>query len=224
MIGAAVDRQTFREMYESIGNQAPEWKELAGATGVLYPWNERSTYIQHPPFFEDFPLDPAPISDIVDARVLGIFGDSVTTDHISPAGAIAAASPTGEYLQERGVETRDFNTYGARRGNDRVMTRGTFANRRVRNLMTPDVEGGVTLQYPEATQTTIYEAALNYSENGVPTVIFAGQDYGMGSSRDWAAKGPKIFRCQSCCRGELRTYPPQQPHRYGGIAVAVQRW
>ena len=193
MIGAAVDRQTFREMYESIGNQAPEWKELAGATGVLYPWNERSTYIQHPPFFEDFPRDPAPISDIVDARVLGIFGDSVTTDHISPAGAIAAASPTGEYLQERGVETRDFNTYGARRGNDRVMTRGTFANRRVRNLMTPDVEGGVTLQYPEATQTTIYEAALNYSENGVPTVIFAGQDYGMGSSRDWAAKGPKIL-------------------------------
>ena len=193
MIGTAVDRQTFREMYESIGNQAPEWKELAGATGVLYPWNERSTYIQHPPFFEDFPRDPAPISDIVDARVLGIFGDSVTTDHISPAGAIAAASPTGEYLQERGVETRDFNTYGARRGNDRVMTRGTFANRRVRNLMTPDVEGGVTLQYPEATQTTIYEAALNYSENGVPTVIFAGQDYGMGSSRDWAAKGPKIL-------------------------------
>ena len=193
MIGAAVDRQTFREMYESIGNQAPEWKELAGATGVLYPWNERSTYIQHPPFFEDFPLDPAPISDIVDARVLGIFGDSVTTDHISPAGAIAAASPTGEYLQERGVEIRDFNTYGARRGNDRVMTRGTFANRRVRNLMTPDVEGGVTLQYPEATQTTIYEAALNYSENGVPTVIFAGQDYGMGSSRDWAAKGPKLL-------------------------------
>ena len=193
MIGAAVDRQTFREMYESIGNQAPEWKELAGATGVLYPWNERSTYIQHPPFFEDFPRDPAPISDIVDARVLGIFGDSVTTDHISPAGAIAAASPTGEYLQERGVEPRDFNTYGARRGNDRVMTRGTFANRRVRNLMTPDVEGGVTLQYPEATQTTIYEAALNYSENGVPTVIFAGQDYGMGSSRDWAAKGPKIL-------------------------------
>ena len=193
MIGAAVDRQTFREMYESIGNQAPEWKELAGATGVLYPWNERSTYIQHPPFFEDFPLDPAPISDIVDARVLGIFGDSVTTDHISPAGAIAAASPTGEYLQERGVEIRDFNTYGARRGNDRVMTRGTFANRRVRNLMTPDVEGGVTLQYPEATQTTIYEAALNYSENGIPTVIFAGQDYGMGSSRDWAAKGPKIL-------------------------------
>ena len=193
MIGAAVDRQTFREMYESIGNQAPEWKELAGATGVLYPWNERSTYIQHPPFFEDFPRDPAPILDIVDARVLGIFGDSVTTDHISPAGAIAAASPTGEYLQERGVEIRDFNTYGARRGNDRVMTRGTFANRRVRNLMTPDVEGGVTLQYPEATQTTIYEAALNYSENGVPTVIFAGQDYGMGSSRDWAAKGPKIL-------------------------------
>ncbi len=193
MIAAAVDRRTFREMYESIGNQAPEWEELSGATGVLYPWNERSTYVQHPPFFEGFAREPVPISDIVDARILGIFGDSVTTDHISPAGAIAAASPAGEYLQEHGVETRDFNTYGSRRGNDRVMSRGTFANRRVRNLMTPDVEGGYTLQYPDGTQTTIYEAALQYSANEVPTVIFAGQDYGMGSSRDWAAKGPKLL-------------------------------
>jgi aconitate hydratase len=193
MIGAAVNRQTFREMYEAIGNQAPEWEELAGATGVLYPWNERSTYVQHPPFFEDFSRQPAPISDVVDARILGIFGDSVTTDHISPAGSIAAASPAGAYLHERGVETRDFNTYGSRRGNDRIMSRGTFANRRVRNLMTPDIEGGVTLQYPEGTQTTIYEAALQYSESNVPTVIFGGQDYGMGSSRDWAAKGPKLL-------------------------------
>ena len=193
MIAAAVDRRTFRKIYESIGNQAPEWEELSGATGVLYPWNERSTYVQHPPFFEGFAREPAPISDVVDARILGIFGDSVTTDHISPAGAIAAASPTGEYLQEHGVEIRDFNTYGSRRGNDRVMSRGTFANRRVRNLMTPDVEGGYTLQYPEETQTTIYEAALHYIKNEVPTVIFAGQDYGMGSSRDWAAKGPKLL-------------------------------
>lgn len=193
MIATAVDRKTFKEIYESIGNQAPEWEELEGATGVLYPWNERSTYIQHPPFFEGFAREPASISDITDARILGIFGDSVTTDHISPAGAIAAASPTGKYLQGRGVETRDFNTYGARRGNDRVMSRGTFANRRVRNLMTPDVEGGYTLQYPDETQTTIYEAALHYRENDVPTVIFAGQDYGMGSSRDWAAKGPKLL-------------------------------
>ena len=193
MSGTAVDRRTFREIYESIGNQAPEWEEVEGATGVLYPWHEKSTYIQHPPFFENFSREPAPISDVVDARVLGIFGDSVTTDHISPAGAIAAASPTGQYLLERGVETQDFNTYGARRGNDRVMSRGTFANRRVRNLMTPDVEGGFTLQHPEGTHTTIYEAALHYRENGVPTVLFAGQDYGMGSSRDWAAKGPKLL-------------------------------
>ena len=193
MIANAVNRRTFKEMYESIGNQAPEWEELEGATGVLYPWNERSTYIQHPPFFEGFSREPAPISDITNARILGIFGDSVTTDHISPAGAIAAVSPAGSYLQERGVETRDFNTYGARRGNDRVMSRGTFANRRVRNLMTPEVEGGYTLQYPDATQTTIYDAALHYRENNVPTVIFAGQDYGMGSSRDWAAKGPKLL-------------------------------
>ena len=193
MIANAVNRSTFKEMYESIGNQAPEWEELEGATGVLYPWNERSTYIQHPPFFEGFSREPNPISDITEARILGIFGDSVTTDHISPAGAIAAASPAGSYLQERGVETPDFNTYGARRGNDRVMSRGTFANRRVRNLMTPDVEGGYTRQYPDATQTTIYDAALHYRENNVPTVIFAGQDYGMGSSRDWAAKGPKLL-------------------------------
>lgn len=193
MIGAAVNRSTFKEMYESIGNQAPEWEELAGASGVLYPWNERSTYIQHPPFFEGFKREPAPISDVIDARILGVFGDSVTTDHISPAGAIASASPAGSYLQERGVEIRDFNTYGARRGNDRVMSRGTFANRRVRNLMTPDVEGGYTIQYPEETQTTIYEAANNYRQNSIPTVIFAGQDYGMGSSRDWAAKGPKLL-------------------------------
>ncbi len=193
MSGTAVDRRTFREIYESIGNQAPEWEGLEGATGVLYPWHEKSTYIQHPPFFENFSREPAPISDVVNARVLGIFGDSVTTDHISPAGAIAAASPTGQYLLERGVETQDFNTYGARRGNDRVMSRGTFANRRVRNLMTPDVEGGFTLQHPEGTHTTIYEAALHYRENGVPTVLFAGQDYGMGSSRDWAAKGPKLL-------------------------------
>ena len=193
MIGAAVDRRTFREMYESIGNQAPEWEDLTGATGVLYPWNERSTYVQHPPFFEGLSREPAPISDVVDARILGIFGDSVTTDHISPAGAIAAATPAGHYLQERGVEAQDFNTYGSRRGNDRVMSRGTFANRRVRNLMTPDVEGGFTVQYPEETQTTIYEAALHYRDSGVPTVIFAGQDYGMGSSRDWAAKGPKLL-------------------------------
>ncbi len=193
MIGAAVNRSTFKEMYETIGNQAPEWEELAGATGVLYPWNERSTYIQHPPFFDGFTREPAPISDVIQARILGIFGDSVTTDHISPAGAIAAASPAGGYLQERGVEIRDFNTYGARRGNDRVMSRGTFANRRVRNLMTPDVEGGYTIQYPETTQTTIYAAANHYRDNGIPTVIFAGQDYGMGSSRDWAAKGPKLL-------------------------------
>ena len=193
MIRVSVDRKTFREMYQQIGAQAPEWDALTGATGVLYPWHEKSTYIQHPPFFEAFSREPAPISDVVDARILGIFGDSVTTDHISPAGAIAAASPAGEYLQENGVAPRDFNTYGARRGNDRVMSRGTFANRRVRNLMTPDIEGGFTRHYPEGEQTTIYEAANHYRENGISTVIFAGKDYGMGSSRDWAAKGPKLL-------------------------------
>ena len=192
LISQAVDAKTFKQAYEEIGGQAPEWDELEGATGVLYPWREESTYVQKSPFFENFKPEPAPISDIKGARILGIFGDSVTTDHISPAGAIASDSPAGQYLIDHGVESRDFNTYGARRGNDRVMARGTFANKRVKNLMLPGVEGGFTTQYPDRKQTTIYEAAMHYIESGIPTVIFAGNDYGMGSSRDWAAKGPKL--------------------------------
>ena len=193
LISQTVDAKMFKEIYEKIGSQAPEWDALEGVTGELYPWSEESTYIQKPPFFADFKREPAPISDIKSARILGIFGDSVTTDHISPAGPIAPDSPTGRYLQEQGVSRRDFNTYGSRRGNDRVMSRGTFANPRVKNLMLPGVEGGFTIQYPEEKQTTIYEAAMHYVENGIPTVIFAGGEYGMGSSRDWAAKGPKLL-------------------------------
>ena len=192
LIGQFVDAATFKRTYEGISARVPEWDDLEGAEGALYPWREDSTYVQKPPFFENFKLEPHPISDIKEARILGIFGDSVTTDHISPAGSIAAESPAGQYLIDHGVESRDFNTYGARRGNDRVMARGTFANKRVKNLMLPGVEGGFTIQYPEEKQTTIYEAAMHYIQNGVPTVIFAGNDYGMGSSRDWAAKGPKL--------------------------------
>ena len=192
LISQSVDAATFKRTYDEISGRVPEWDDLEGAEGALYPWREDSTYVQKPPFFENFKPEPHPISDIKEARILGIFGDSVTTDHISPAGSIAAESPAGQYLIDHGVEGRDFNTYGARRGNDRVMARGTFANKRVKNLMLPGVEGGFTIQYPDGKRTTIYEAAMHYIQNGVPTVIFAGNDYGMGSSRDWAAKGPKL--------------------------------
>ena len=192
LISQSVDADTFKRTYEGISDRVPEWDDLEGAEGALYPWREESTYVQKPPFFENFKPEPDPISDIKEARILGIFGDSVTTDHISPAGSIAAESPAGQYLIDHGVDGRDFNTYGARRGNDRVMARGTFANKRVKNLMLPGIEGGFTMQYPDEKQTTIYEAAMHYMQNDIPTVIFAGNDYGMGSSRDWAAKGPKL--------------------------------
>ena len=192
LISQSVDASTFRRTYEGMSDRVPEWDDLEGAEGALYPWREESTYVQKPPFFENFKPEPDSISDIKEARILGIFGDSVTTDHISPAGSIAAESPAGRYLIEHGVDGRDFNTYGARRGNDRVMARGTFANKRVKNLMLPGVEGGFTIQYPDEKQTTIYEAAMHYMQNDISTVIFAGNDYGMGSSRDWAAKGPKL--------------------------------
>ena len=193
LISQSVDAKTFKEMYEDLRSQAPEWDELKPPFGMLYPWREESTYIQHPPFFENFLHEPDAIQDVRNARILGIFGDSVTTDHISPAGAIGAHSPTGLYLQDRGVTTREFNTYGSRRGNDRVMSRGTFANNRIKNLMLPGVEGGFTMQYPDKEQTTIYEAAQHYIAEGIPTVVFAGKEYGCGSSRDWAAKGPKLL-------------------------------
>ena len=192
VINQSLDVRTFKETYEQIDNQSPEWNELEGTTGLLYPWNTASTYVQKPPFFENFRSEPHQITDIKGARILGIFGDSVTTEHISPAGAFASDSPAGRYLTDLGVDNRDFNTYGARRGNDRIMARGTFAYNRVKNLMLPGIEGGFTIQYPENKQTTIYEAAMHYLEDGIPTVIFAGKEYGMGSSRDWAAKGPKL--------------------------------
>jgi aconitate hydratase len=159
----------------------------------VYEWDPGSTYIQEPPFFADFSLDPDPVRDVRSARALGIFGDSVTTDHISPAGAIMKASPAGRYLMEQGVDFFDFNSYGSRRGNDRVMTRGTFANVRIKNLMVPGVEGGVTRLQPEGESMSLYDAAMKYTERGTPLVVIAGHEYGTGSSRDWAAKGTKLL-------------------------------
>jgi aconitate hydratase len=158
----------------------------------VYEWDRKSTYIQEPPFFENFAMTPGGIKPITGARALGIFGDSVTTDHISPAGAIKKSSPAGKFLEENGVEFADFNSYGSRRGNDRIMTRGTFANVRIKNLMLAGQEGGNTFG-PDGQKTSIYDAAVAYQAKGVPLIVIAGQEYGTGSSRDWAAKGTNLL-------------------------------
>ncbi|MGI8966133.1 MAG: aconitate hydratase, partial [Limisphaerales bacterium] len=167
--------------------------EVPSSTGNLYDWDPTSTYIQEPPFFTDFSLHTLPITEIHNARPLAIFGDSVTTDHISPAGAIKATSPSGLYLQKQRVPVDDFNSYGSRRGNDRVMTRGTFANVRIKNLMVPGVEGGVTIYQPAGERMSIYDASVKYQAENIPLIVIAGQEYGTGSSRDWAAKGTKLL-------------------------------
>jgi aconitate hydratase len=166
-----------------------EWRAVETSSSLLYDWDPASTYIQEPPFFMDLATDPTPIQPITGARALLLLGDSVTTDHISPAGAIAVDSPAGQYLIGEGVEPADFNSYGSRRGNDRVMTRGTFANVRVRNQLAPGTEGGWTTDFLDGEIKSVYEAAMHYREEGIPLVVLAGKDYGMGSSRDWAAKG-----------------------------------
>src|SRR5471032_3227561 len=189
----ALKPEIFRKLYSDFAEQNPAWNNIPGSTGETYAWNETSTYIQEPPFFDNFSMEPGHITEIVDARPLGIFGDSVTTDHISPAGSFKKTSPAGAYLLEQGVTVEEFNSYGARRGNDRVMTRGTFANVRIKNLMVPGVEGGVTKYQPSGEQMSIYDASMKYQKAGTPLVIIAGQEYGTGSSRDWAAKGTKLL-------------------------------
>jgi aconitate hydratase len=198
LLSYARDPATFRRLYGDLANTNPLWKGIHGGTGQVYDW-PRSTYIAKPPFFEGFRMQPAPTGDIRNARALGIFGDSVTTDHISPAGSIKPTSPAGLYLQEKDVSVANFNSYGARRGNHEVMMRGTFANVRIKNLMLPPkddgtrVEGGVTLFQPGAERMAIYDAAMRYMQQGVATVVFGGEEYGTGSSRDWAAKGTQLL-------------------------------
>jgi aconitate hydratase len=189
----ALDPGSYRRLYGRAAEENPLWNEIPAPTGGVYAWDPSSTYIQEPPFFEKFSMTPAEVSDVRNARALAIFGDFVTTDHISPAGAIRKDSPAGKYLLERGVAPEDFNSYGSRRGNDRVMTRGTFANVRIRNLMVPGVEGGFTIYQPHGERMTIYDAAIRYQAAGVPLLVFAGQEYGSGSSRDWAAKGTRLL-------------------------------
>ena len=191
--------EVFQKLYTGFAELNPKWNEVPASTGQIYDWDSSSTYIQEPPFFAGFGMEAGTITDIVGARAMGIFGDSVTTDHISPAGAIKPSSPAGKYLVENGIEAADFNSYGSRRGNDRVMTRGTFANVRIKNLMIPPkadgtrVEGGLTIHQPDGGQMSIYDACIKYQAAGTPLVIFAGQEYGTGSSRDWAAKGTRLL-------------------------------
>jgi aconitase A/intein/homing endonuclease len=193
LIGAATDPETYRRLYSDFAEQNPLWNEIPSVAGEVYEWDQLSTYIQEPPYFERFSMEPGRFSDIKAARPLAIFGDSVTTDHISPAGAIKPTSPAGIYLRLRGVGVEDFNSYGSRRGNHQVMVRGTFANVRIRNLMVPGMEGGVTSLQPVNERMSIYDASVHYQAAGVPLVVVAGQEYGTGSSRDWAAKGTRLL-------------------------------
>ena len=190
---SALTPEMFATLYGDFAGQNPKWNEISAPTGAIYQWDTKSTYIQEPPFFEDFGMEAGTITPISGARALGIFGDSVTTDHISPAGAIKEKSPAGRFLSEHGVTKDDFNSYGSRRGNDRVMTRGTFANVRIKNLMLPGVEGGETLHQPDGERMSIFDAADKYAATKTPLVILAGQEYGTGSSRDWAAKGTRLL-------------------------------
>jgi len=191
-MAAALKPEVFRRLYTDFAAQNPKWNEIPSTTGNVYAFDAKSTYIQEPPFFTNFSLTPGSIQPINGARALGIFGDSVTTDHISPAGAIKKSSPAGKYLLDNAVTFEDFNSYGSRRGNDRVMTRGTFANVRIKNLMLGGKEGGNTLG-PDGAETSIYDASMAYQAKGVPLIVLAGQEYGTGSSRDWAAKGTNLL-------------------------------
>jgi aconitate hydratase len=192
LIASSIKPEMYQKSYGNVFDGNPQWNEIPVSGGELYQWNEASTYIQHPPFFEAMTTDVPSIKPLINLRVLAIFGDSVTTDHISPAGNIAEKSPAGQYLISLGVNKADFNQYGTRRGNDRVMTRGTFANIRIKNLMVPGVEGGVTIHQPSGEQLSIYDVAMKYKEAGINSVVLAGKEYGTGSSRDYAAKGPYL--------------------------------
>ena len=191
-MATALDPEDFRRLYNNFAEENPLWNQIPSTGGLLYEWDSSSTYIQEPPFFTEA-TKSGKAADLAGARPLAIFGDSVTTDHISPAGSIKANSPAGRYLVENGVKVEDFNSYGSRRGNDRVMTRGTFANVRIKNLMVPGVEGGVTIHQPDGERMSIYDAAVKYQQERIPLIVLAGQEYGTGSSRDWAAKGTKLL-------------------------------
>jgi aconitate hydratase len=193
VMNKSINKQMFTRKYGDVFKGDANWRKIAVKGGLTYKWDDRSTYVQNPPYFEGMQKRSVPIEDIVDARVLGLFLDSITTDHISPAGSIKEESPAGEYLRDHQVRPKDFNQYGTRRGNHQVMMRGTFANIRIKNQMVPGVEGGYTIHYPSKQRMTIYDAAMRYKTENVPLVVFAGKEYGTGSSRDWAAKGTVLL-------------------------------
>jgi aconitate hydratase len=192
-VAAAIERSMFEHAYADVFAGDDRWRALPIPEGELFAWDDASTYVRLPPYFEGMSREPGSVSDIAGARVLVAVGDSVTTDHISPAGSIKPDSPAGTYLQEHGIERKDFNSYGSRRGNHEVMVRGTFANVRLRNQLVPGSEGTWTAHLPDGEETTIYEASARYLAEGVPLIVLAGKEYGSGSSRDWAAKGPNLL-------------------------------
>jgi len=194
ILAAALSRAQFLKRYGEVFTGPKQWQAIGvDATAATYRWNDGSTYVKNPPYFEGITMEPAPVGDVKGARILALLGDSITTDHISPAGNIRKTSPAGDYLLERQIAARDFNSYGARRGNHEVMMRGTFANIRIRNEMVAGVEGGVTRHLPSGEQMPIYDAAMRYKREGVPLVVIGGREYGTGSSRDWAAKGTLLL-------------------------------
>jgi len=192
-IASTIGPEMFKQNYQNVFAGDSRWNQIASPDGAIYAWDGSSTYIKHPPYFEGMTMEVGSIADINGARIMGIFGDSITTDHISPAGSIKASSPAGKFLQSRGVQPADFNSYGSRRGNDDVMVRGTFANIRIKNLMLGGEEGGNTIHYPSGEKLAIYDACMRYKAEGVPLVVLAGKEYGTGSSRDWAAKGTNLL-------------------------------
>jgi aconitate hydratase len=192
-VAASVDSAMFSKGYANVFLGDANWNAVKTPAGKIYSWDGKSTYVKNPPYFDGMTMTPAPVSDIKGARALAVLGDSVTTDHISPAGNISKSSPAAKYLLSQGVQAVDFNSYGARRGNHEVMMRGTFANIRLRNLLLPGTEGGVTMHIPSGGQMSIFDASLKYKSEGIPLVILAGKEYGTGSSRDWAAKGTMLL-------------------------------
>ncbi len=215
-IRASLTSDMFRTRYAAVFDGDEYWRQVTVAEGETYAWQDDSTYVKNPPFFESMTMTPAPVTEIVDARVLVMVGDSVTTDHISPAGSIGPTTPAGRYLTEHGVGREDFNSYGARRGNHEVMMRGTFANVRLRNQLAPGTEGGVTIHLPDGVETSIYEAAMQYASDQVPLVVLAGREYGTGSSRDWAAKGTALLGVRAVIAQSL-----ERIHRSNLIGMGV---
>ena len=220
-VESAVQSDMFRKSYDEVFDGDEHWNSLEVPTGDRFEWDDDSTYVRQPPYFEDFPEEPEDVTDIEGARVLAKLGDSVTTDHISPAGNIKESSPAGEYLKEHGVERKDFNSYGARRGNHEVMVRGTFANIRLRNQLAPGTEGGVTKFQPDGEEMTIYDAAMKYAEDETPLVVLAGKEYGSGLVARLGREGHEAARRARGDRRVLRAHPPLQPRRHGRAAAAV---